>query len=275
MVLKTLAIAALLLVAVPALGRPQDPTGATRGPDYVIGANDVLWITSYDDEDLTGRFTVDGDGALTYPLLGRVSAGGMTLRAAEAYLKRTLVERGLFRNPQITVAIDEYRSQKVFVIGEVRRPGVYPLSGSMTLIEALALADSASPDAGHEAVVVRQGGSGAGAEDEEVIHANFRDLENGNLSQNVVLRDGDTVIVPRAETIYVFGEVRAPGSYALQDEDVTVIQALALAGGISERGSTGRVEIVRIIDGELRELEADLADVVRPGDTIVVPERFF
>ncbi|OFW14636.1 MAG: hypothetical protein A3F70_09295 [Acidobacteria bacterium RIFCSPLOWO2_12_FULL_67_14] len=272
MALKTLAVAALLLVAVPAVGRPQDSTGATRGPDYVIGANDVLWITSYDDEDLTGRFTVDGDGAFTYPLLGRVSAGGMTLRAAEAYLKRTLVQRGLFRNPQITVAIDEYRSQKVFVIGEVRRPGVYPLSGSMTLVEALALADSASPDAGHEAVVVRQG---AGAEDEEVIRANFRDLENGNLSQNVVLRDGDTVIVPRAETIYVFGEVRAPGSYALRDEDVTVIQALALAGGISERGSTGRVEIVRIIDGELRELKADLADVVRPGDTIVVPERFF
>lgn len=73
----------------------------------------------------------------------------------------------------------------------------------------------------------------------------------------------------------MFGEVRAPGSYALQDEDVTVIQALALAGGISERGSTGRIEIVRIIDGELRELKADLTDVVLPGDTIVVPERFF
>ncbi len=260
-------------MALPPAALPQEATSAPRGPNYMIGAHDVLRITSYDDENLTGRFPVDADGTFAYPLVGRVKLGGLTLRAAEAWLKTTLIERGLFKNPHITVAIDAYRSQKVFVLGEVRRPGVYPLSGAMTLIEALALADSATSNAGHEAVVVRQDGDGA--EEKEVIRANFRDLENGDLSQNIALRDGDTIIVPRAETIYVFGEVREPGSYALQDEDMTVLQALALAGGVSNRGSTGRVEIVRVIDGEIRKLEAELTDVVLPGDTIVVPERFF
>lgn len=121
MELRTLAVALALLVTVPSVARPQDSAAAaSRGPNYVIGAHDALRITSYDDEDLTGRHVVDADGTFAYPLLGRVKVGGMTVRAAEASLKRTLVERGLFRNPQITIAIDEYRSQKVFVIGEVR-----------------------------------------------------------------------------------------------------------------------------------------------------------
>lgn len=271
---RGLSVAVALLVAVPASGQSQGFRAGTL-PDYVIGAHDTLLITSYDDADLTGKFAVDADGTFAFPLLGRVKAGGMTLRAAEASLKRDLVERGFFKNPQITVAVDQYRSQKVFVLGEVRTPGVYPLSGSMTLIEALALADSTTPAAGHEVVVVRDGDDGAGDPDEDVIRVNLRDLEGGRLTQNVALHDGDTLIVPRAEMVYVFGQVKMPGSYALQDDEVTVLQALSLAGGVSDRGSMGRIEIVRIIEGELRELKADLTDLVQPGDTIIVPERFF
>lgn len=271
---SVLPVALALLIAVPAYGQSQS-VRAGGPPDYVIGAHDVLLITSYDDADLTGKFAVEADGTFAFPLLGRVKAGGMTLRAAEASLERDLVQRGFFKNPQITVTVDEYRSQKVFVLGEVRTPGVYPLSGSMTLIEALALADSTTSNAGHEVVVVRYGDEGVGDPDEDVIRVNLRDLEGGHLTQNVPLRDGDTLIVPRAETVYVFGQVKMPGSYPLQDDDITVLQALSLAGGVSDRGSMGRIEIVRIIDGELRELKADLTDLVQPGDTIIVPERFF
>jgi len=101
------------------------------------------------------------------------------------------------------------------------------------------------------------------------------DLEDGQVSQNVALRDGDTILVPRAEDVYVFGQVKNPGAYALQDDDMTVLQALSLAGGVTDRGATGRIEIVRIVEGERVEISADFHDVVLPGDTIIVPERFF
>ena len=108
----------------------------------------------------------------------------------------------------------------------------------------------------------------------EVFRASIRALESGSLSQNIDLRDGDTIFVPRAETAYVFGQVKNPGGYALQ-KDTTVLQALSLAGGVTENGAMNRVRIVRIVAGVKKELKVGLTDVVRPGDTIIVPERYF
>src|SRR6476660_65866 len=102
--------------------------------DYVVGPQDVLTITSYDQADLSGKFTVEADGTFTFPLIGRVKAGGLTLRALEDSLKTRLKDEGFFRNPQVTVAVETYRSQKIYVIGEVRSPGSYPLSGDMSLV---------------------------------------------------------------------------------------------------------------------------------------------
>jgi polysaccharide export outer membrane protein len=109
----------------------------------------------------------------------------------------------------------------------------------------------------------------------EIIRVDIKELQSGALQNNLGLRDGDTIFVPRAETIYVFGQVRSPGAYALQSRDTTVLQALALAGGVTDRGSTSRIKILRIVDGKKAELKAKLSDIVMPGDTIVVPERYF
>src|SRR5262249_33911690 len=146
----------------------------------------------------------------TYPLIGRVKAGGLTLRQIEARVKTQLKDDGFFRNPQITVSVETYRSQKVFVVGEVRQPGTYPLSGDMTLVEALARAGSTLPGASGEAVIVHAGGAAAGptmpaqVSADTVVRVSIRDLENGVFSHNAALRDGDTIFVPRAETVYVF-----------------------------------------------------------------------
>src|SRR5438093_2121531 len=110
--------------------------------DYIVGPQDVLTITSYDQADLSGKFAVEADGTFTYPLIGRFKAGGLTLRAAEMQLKAQLKNEGIFNNPQITIAVEQYRSQKVFIVGEVRSPGPYPITGDMKLIEALARAGS-------------------------------------------------------------------------------------------------------------------------------------
>ena len=257
-----------------ALARPAAQSAA----NYTIGPQDVLTIQVFDDPALGGKYTVETDGTFSFPLIGRVKASGMSLRAFEVELKGKLAD-GYFKNPQVTVAVEQYRSQRVFVNGEVRMPGPVPLTGGMTLIEALSRAGSTLPTASGEVSVVRPPQTSAGVIDTaatgaEMFRASIRDLESGVLKQNIELRDGDQIYVPRAEMIYVFGQVKNPGSYGIQ-KDTTVLQALSLAGGVTPNGAMGRIEIVRIVNGETKTVKPKLSDVVLPGDTIKVPERYF
>jgi len=253
--------------------------------DYVVGPQDVLNITSQDDPALSGKFTVEADLTFTFPLIGRVQAGGMTLREVESQLQAKLVHEGFFKDPQIRVSIEQYKSQKVFIVGEVRSPGAYALSGDMRLVEALALAGSTLPTAAGEVVIVPAGADSmlvqpasvdaAKAAGASVVRVNLRELQNGAFQQNVQLSGGDTVFVLKAENIYVFGQVKNPGAYPLQQDVTTVLQGLALAGGVTERGATSRVEIVRVVNGEQKKIKVKLEEQLLPGDTIVVPQRFF
>ena len=252
---------------------------AQSAADYTIGAQDVLTVQVFDQPDLGGRYAVEADGTFSFPLIGRVKAGGITLRAFEEELKKKLAD-GYFRNPQVTVAVEQYRSQRVFVMGEVRAPGPVSLTGGMTLIEALSRAGSTLATASGEVAIVRarQGAKGPvlpGQEsDAEILRASIRELEAGSLRQNIELRDGDTIFVPRSESAYVFGQVNSPGAYAIQ-KDTSVLQALSLAGGVTDNGAMNRIKVVRIVAGEKREVRVKLSDIVRPGDTIIVPERYF
>jgi len=261
-------------------------SGLTAGADaqvtnYVVGPQDVLAITVFDQQDLGGKYAVEADGTFTFPLIGRVRAGGLTLREVEASLRKELAD-GFFKDPQLSVAVEQYRSQRIFVVGEVRNPGTYALTGDMTLIEALARAGSTNEAASGEALIVRPH---AGAHPEgpvlpdqedgsDVIRVDIKELQSGRLSQNAQLQDNDTVFVPRAELVYVFGQVKSPGAFPLQ-KGTTVLQALSLAGGVTDRGATGRIRIARVVRGHKVEIKGRLEDVVRPGDTIIVPERFF
>lgn len=248
--------------------------------NYVVGPQDILTITSFDQEDLSGKYPVDADGTFTFPLVGRVKAGGLTLRELEAELRR-LLKDGFFKDPQLAVGVETYKSQKIHIVGEVRNPGTYPLTGEMNLIEAIARAGSTLPSASGEALIVRArsgkqvtGPLMPNGVDNEATTVDLKELQSGALSKNVALKDGDTIFVPRAETIYVFGQVRNPGAYSIQ-RTTTVLQALSLAGGVGERGATGRIKVVRIEKGKTVEVKVKLTDIVRPGDTIIVPERFF
>ena len=249
--------------------------------NYVVGPQDVLAITLFDQQDLSGKYTVEADGTFTFPLIGRVKAGGLSLRDVEHTL-RTQLSDGFFKNPQVSVSVEQYRSQRIFVVGEVRAPGPYPLVGDMTLIEALARAGSTTEHAAGDALIVRsaEGGRSTGPvlpdqkNGADVIRADIKALQSGRLSENAALRDGDTIFVPRAELVYVFGQVHSPGAYTLQ-RGVTVLQALSLAGGITDRGATGRIRIARIVEGKKTEVKVTLDDKVQPGDTIIVPERYF
>lgn len=273
MATKVLALLALLATL-------HQPGTQSQSADYVIGPQDILTITSFDQDTLSGKYPVDTDGTFTFPLVGRVKAGGLTLRALESELER-LLRDGFFKNPQLSVGVEIYRSQKIHVVGEIRNPGTYALTGDMSLIEAIARAGSVLPSASGEALIVRAktGEASAaprlpGTESVDVRTIDLKALQSGAFSQNVSLKDGDTIFIPRAEAVYVFGQVRSPGAYSIQ-RNTTVLQALSLAGGVTDRGATGRIKIVRIESGRTIELKVKLTDVVRPGDTIMVPERFF
>ena len=268
----------LILLLVTAL---QTPAAASSDPRlYTVGPNDVLMVTVYNQPQLSGKFAVEADGTLAFPLLGRVAAGGLSIRIVEDTIREGLA-KGILNDPQVSVTVDQYRSQQIFVVGEVRQPGSLPFTGSMSLIEALARVGSTTERAGMEAVIVRSsGGTGAApapdvnAPNTDTIRVNLQSLERGVLSQNVVLRAGDTIFVPRAETVFVSGQVQRPGEYPIR-EGLTVRQALALAGGVTDRGSNRRVQIIRVVNGKETTVGANLQQTVQAGDTIVVLERFF
>ena len=270
-----------LLISLTLLG-VLAPVGLFAQTDYLVGAQDVLTITVFGEPELSGKYTVEQDGTFTYPQIGRLKAGGLTLRDLEADLKKKLAD-GYLKNPQVAVAIETYRSQRILIMGEVRSPGEYQLNGEMTLLAALLRAGSTSATAGHEVLVVRApkrsaasaaSGTSGESHDPEILRIDLAELQAGNLALNMRLQDGDTINVPKAQSVFVTGQVKSPGGYAV-DRGTTVLQILSLAGGVTDRGAEGRVHILRTVDGKQKDLKAKLTDLVEPGDTIVVPERFF
>jgi polysaccharide export outer membrane protein len=249
-------------------------------PEYVLGPQDVFNITVWGQGGGTERFTVEADGTFTFPMLGRLRAGGLTVRQLQDELTQRLHD-GYFKDPRVTVLVEQYQSQRIFIVGEVKNPGTYSLTRSMTLVEALTLAGSTTTNAGSMAVVRRRidGKASVGpvteaGEGVTEIRADLTDLQEGVLADNPVLRDGDTIAVPRIAPVYVFGYVGRPGEYSI-GRDTTVRQVLSLAGGVSQRGAAGRIKILRVADGREQEIKVELDDRVRPGDTLIVPERYF
>jgi polysaccharide export outer membrane protein len=263
-------------VAVPA------PAPTQVSPGYEVGPSDVLNIKVFNEADLSGPFSVDSDGTITFPFLGRVTVGGKTVRDIEAQLTKALTGAYL-RNPQISVEIGNYRSRAIFILGEVKAPGKYSIEGPMTLLEVLAKAGSLTAAAGNSIIVQRyKDGLAAAVSNEpmlpgdprgaEVMRVNVSDLNEGRLNANILLQDSDTIVVPAADRFYVTGFVRQPGSFVLRP-GMSVQQAIAEAGGFTERGSTRGIKIVRQVNGKEVEINAKMSDLVKPNDTIRVRQR--
>jgi polysaccharide export outer membrane protein len=241
---------------------------------YVLGPQDVINVTVLGEEDLSRKYTIEQDGTFTFPLIGRVTARGLTLRELENEIKQKLVAGEFYRNPEVSVAIDAYQSQRITVVGKVNSPGEYPLTGDMTLLSALARAGFVTPDAGREALVVRKVRPGSTAEN-EVVRVDLVKLQAGDMSLNLILRDGDTINVPKAQMAFVNGQVKSPGAYPVEN-GMTVLQFLSLAGGLTDRGSDKRINILRVVSGKQKEIKGvKLTDLVEPGDTITVGSRIW
>lgn len=263
--------------AQPAPERPQAPRATDVRTNYTVGVTDVLKITVFNEEALTGSFRIDDDGSISYPMLGRISVAGKSVREIEEQIRTALLD-GWVRRPEVAVEVEQFRSRTLFIMGEVRTPGKYPLQGDMTLLEVLALAGSVTSEASADVRILRprdQKVDGPAKPDDsvEVLRVNLDDMNSGKMSANIVLQDGDTVYVPTAERFYVSGHVRTPGSFKFV-RGLNVQQAIAVAGGLTERGSSRGIRVRRLVGNEQKLIEVKLTDLVEAGDTIIIRQRF-
>lgn len=273
----------------PGLPAPPPPAGgapaSSAAPvpsDYRIGPGDILRVTVYGHDDLSQTVVVQPAGGFVYPLIGTVDAAEVAPEELAVRIAARLA-KGLIRDPRVTVAVQEYRSKVVYVMGEIARPGPYPLTGRTTVVEVLAKAGPLSAQAGSEVVVVRPQGRGEGRPllpseaaptAAQVLKVDVAAIQAGRLDRNLVLAPNDTVFVPQAERIFVTGEVRNPGAFAYRT-GLTMRQAVSLAGGFSEDAATGSGRVVRTSEGHTRTLKIKLDDPLRPGDTVLIKGKLF
>jgi polysaccharide export outer membrane protein len=259
------------------LARPAPAISQTGASDYTVGPRDVLAVTVVNEPGLSGRFNVLEDGTVNFPLLGAVQVAGLPVDTVERVLTTRLSD-GFLEKPVVSVAVAEVVSRRFFVLGEVRQAGTFSLGTRTTVLEALLKAGGPTPKAARHVVIIRSAsGPVMPGVAESVTRVDLEALQKGDLGQNVLLEDGDLLFVPESEPAvptYVMGLVNNPGAYQLP-VGATVLQALAQAGGVTDRGSTSRIEIVRTVDGKIVELKANLNQTVLPGDTIVVKRRYF
>ena len=244
--------------------------GVAFANDYVTGPGDVIKIIVYDNDDLTVKVRISQKGAIVMPLLGKVDINKLTIDQIVDKITKLLAD-GYLVNPQVNVFVEEYRSKKVVVLGNVRNPGIVELNKPITFLELLSKSGGLEKDAGDTATIQRESGEG-----EKIIVIDLRALiDKGDISQNVMLQDGDTVFISRSGMCYITGEVNAPGTYPC-GEDSTVLKLVALSGGFTGKASKSGVRIVRIVNNEKKILkDVELDSALKNNDVVVVPESFF
>lgn len=240
--------------------------------DYPLGSGDVMRIQVFQNPDLTIETRVSENGVITYPLIGAVQLGGLSISAAEKKIADALKTGGFVQQPQVNIVLLQMRGNQVSVLGQVNRPGRFPLETFNTRVsDMLAAAGGATPNGDDVAIVtgVRNGKSFRKSID---IPSLFRDDSS---EENIVLSGGDTIYIDRAPVFYIYGETQRPGSYRIE-RDMTIMQALAQGGGPTVRGSESRMRLNRKnAEGIVEQLSPEMTDPVLPNDVIYVRESIF
>ncbi len=256
----------------------------TDSADYVIGPEDLLEVSVFELPELKTTTRVQGDGTVSLPLLGVVQAGGLTKTGLEARLRDMLEERFLL-DPQVTIAVSEYRSRLISVIGAVTKPGTYQMIGSRTVLQMISEAGGLTKEAGADLFIIRRAETGEARR----LSLDLDDLViRGNPELNLPLQPGDVVNVPIDRPVYVFvdGAVRNPGQVeGRESRPITLLQAVARAGGLTERANLRDAHVLRQ-DGKggQQRIPVNLRDIrkgktsdliLQEGDVVVIPETFF
>jgi len=262
--------------SVPELVKPS-----RQGPsaEYTLGPGDVLRITIYGHGDLPQEVVLSSDGSFIYPFIGQVRAAGLTVPQLTESMARRL-EEGYLVAPQITIAVTQYSSQQVYVLGAVKSPGVHTLKHNTTLLELISAAGGPTQEAGAEVILARAkqndetSRTGNRKRSTESVRVNLEKLMAGEVAQRIEIDSGDTVYIPKKEFFFISGEVQKPGRYPLE-RDTTVAKALILAGGPTKFAATKRATVQRLVEGQRLEYRADMNDILQSEDILVVPQSIF
>jgi polysaccharide export outer membrane protein len=271
---------ALLFILSPFLAVPQEKFTQ----EYRVGPKDLLEISVFGADELSRTVRVSEDGKVTLPLLGEVVVDGLTKSEVEKKLGQLLGQKYV-QNPQVTVFIREYQSKRVSVLGAVEKPGPYQLLGRQTLMQIISEAGGLTRDAGNEIIIIRQLPDGSSTS----LHISIDDLFlKGDAKLNVPMEAGDIVNIPvdKLVVVYVFGQVKNPGALQVKKSNIpTLLQAIAQAGGFTDRASKGGVVIKRKDEaGKEKEIKVNVRSILKnkikdvqllENDTVYVPESLF
>ncbi len=245
--------------------------GLAQAEDALLGPNDLLKISVYGNPDLALETRISQSGTISYPLLGQVGVAGLTVAGAEGKLAGLLVSGGFVKKPQVNILVTVPQSRLVSVLGQVAKPGRYPVDGKQGLIDILALAGGVLPEGGDIVYLIRQRDGKSSKETVDLVKM----MRAGDLKLNLDLLTGDVVFVERAPRFYIYGEVQKPGAYRLEG-NMTVQQALSVGGGLSARGTERGLRIKRRDSaGKLTEYDAEQGDIIQIDDVVYVKESLF
>lgn len=246
-------------------------SGLALASDAPLGPGDILKISVLGNPDLSVEAKVDDSGNITYPLIGVVAVGGLSPVDAEKKISDKLTEGGFLRKADVHIAVSLLQSQQVSVLGQVNKPGRYPIDGKHNVTDVLAEAGGVTPEGGDSVTVIRM-------HDGKSFKTTI-DLANmmgsADMKRNFELAGGDVIYVERAPKFYIYGQVQHPGGYRLE-RNMTVLQALSTGGGLSPRGTERGMRIKRRDShGNLQSYDAGIDDILQPDDIVYINESWF
>jgi polysaccharide export outer membrane protein len=267
-----LAVSFLLLSAMPGVQAQVPAPAAAPNADYRLGPGDAIGVQVFQSPDLSVDARVSENGVISYPLVGSVQLGGLSIAEAEQKIADALRSGGYVRSPQVNIILRQVRGNQVAVLGQVNRPGRFPLETFNTRVSDMLAAAGGVTPGGDDVLILT--GQRQGQAFRRVIDIPGLFL-NQKPEEDVVLAGGDTLYVNKAPVFYIYGQAQRPGPYRIE-RGMTVMQALAQGGGPTARGSQNRLMLHRRdASGKVIETVPQLTDTVRPEDVIYVRESIF
>ncbi len=272
------------------------PEEKTAVRDYRIGGYDVLSIIVYEEKDLSRESVrVTAEGFITFPLIGQMKVADLTATEIEKLISKMLAEREYLLDAHVSVLVVKYEGRKFSALGAVSTPGQYPIQGRERILDGIS-------KAGGLASVRQFGGKEEPQSQEGMIIRTIGDKDSGkkivitfdlqgllkgrDQNSNILLAENDVLYIPSADFFYIIGEVKNPGSYAFTKKDITIVEAISMAGGFSHIAARNKTRIVRVEKGKEKIFVINMDAItksgkmiqaipIRPNDLIVVPESFF
>jgi polysaccharide export outer membrane protein len=271
---RPLLLIALMAVMLIVMMLSVQPAAAQK-ESLLIGPGDLIQVDVLDTPEMEQQVRVTDEGNAPLAYVGNVKVGGMTPGAAAAAIQLLLISKNVMKHPQVTVRVQEYSTQDVSVLGQVRTPGAYPLTTPQPVLRVLSLAGGVTDLADREVTVKRHGSS------EQLTYALSNDPQK-MLTDMVMVNPGDIVMVPKAPIIYIMGDVGRPGGYSMSSNDthLTLLQAIARAGSANKTSKPSKVRLIRNTDHGEKEIpvrldamqKGKIPDIdLQPNDIIYVP----